>query len=169
VPIAAKPKRIQPLNHSIRMIRAVPFRSLAHQPESQVFSITIRDIMEEQKRTDKPEVDIDPIDIPEEYRDLAEFFSKKAADTLPEHRLLDYCIILEEGVSESQLGLLLLYRISNKELDLCKIYIDDNLRKGFIKASSVPFGSPVLFVQKPGRGLRFCIDYRQLNVLTKKD
>jgi hypothetical protein len=67
VPIAAKPKRIQPLDHSIRMIRAVLFRLLVCQPELQVFSITIRDIIEEQKRTDKPKVDIDPIDILEEY------------------------------------------------------------------------------------------------------
>ena len=29
--------------------------------------------------------------------------------------------------------------------------------------------APVLFVRKPGRGLRFCYDYRALNAITKQD
>jgi hypothetical protein len=45
----------------------------------------------------------------------------------------------------------------------------ENLQKGFIKHSSAPFASPILFVKKPSRGLRFYIDYRRLNNITKKD
>ena len=45
----------------------------------------------------------------------------------------------------------------------------DNLDKGFITYSSAPFASPILFVKKPNGGLRFCIDYRKLNKLTRKD
>jgi hypothetical protein len=44
-----------------------------------------------------------------------------------------------------------------------------NLSKGFIVPSSSPFQSPILMAQKPGGGLRFCVDYRKLNSLTKKD
>ena len=29
--------------------------------------------------------------------------------------------------------------------------------------------SPVLFIQKPGEGIRFCVDYQRLNAITKKD
>ena len=45
----------------------------------------------------------------------------------------------------------------------------DNLYKGFIEASNAPFASPVLFVKKPDGSLRFCVDYRKLNAITKRD
>ena len=41
--------------------------------------------------------------------------------------------------------------------------------KGFIVPSNSPFASPVLFVAKPNGSLRFCIDFRKLNSITKKD
>jgi hypothetical protein len=59
--------------------------------------------------------------------------------------------------------------MSTEELLTVKEYLVDNLHKGFIVPSSAPFASPVLFVAKPGGGLRFCIDYRKLNNLTRKD
>ena len=43
------------------------------------------------------------------------------------------------------------------------------LDKNFIRASSSPAAAPVLFAKKPGGGLRFCVDYRALNALTRKD
>jgi hypothetical protein len=45
----------------------------------------------------------------------------------------------------------------------------DNLRKGFIVESKVPFASLVLFVYKSDSSLRFCVDYYKLNALTKKN
>ena len=45
----------------------------------------------------------------------------------------------------------------------------DNLVKGFIEPSQAPFASPILFTKKPNGGLRFCIDYRKLNNITRKD
>ena len=45
----------------------------------------------------------------------------------------------------------------------------ENLSKGFITPSHAPFASPVLMARKPGGGLRFCVDYRKLNAVTKKD
>ena len=59
--------------------------------------------------------------------------------------------------------------MSDKELKACKDYIDSNLSKGFITASSALYTLLVLFVRKPSRGLWFCVDYQKLNVLTKKD
>ena len=59
--------------------------------------------------------------------------------------------------------------MTTKELLAIKEYLLDNLYKGFIAPSSSPFASLVLFVSKPGRGLRFYVDYRRLNSITKKD
>ena len=50
-----------------------------------------------------------------------------------------------------------------------KKYLLENLYKGFICPSQALYTAPVLFVQKPNRGLRFYIDYRKLNQLTWKD
>ena len=43
------------------------------------------------------------------------------------------------------------------------------LDKNFIRASSSSAATPVLFAKKPSRGLRFYINYRALNALTRKD
>ena len=35
--------------------------------------------------------------------------------------------------------------------------------------SLASYSSPILFVKKSGGGIRFCVDYRRLNAITKKD
>ena len=55
------------------------------------------------------------------------------------------------------------------KLQKVKEYLEKNLAKGFIMPSSAQYASPVLFVAKPNRGLRFCVDYRKLNILSKKN
>ena len=44
--------------------------------------------------------------------------------------------------------------------------MEELLSKGFVKASTSPWGAPVLFVKKKDGSLRLCIDYRQLNKVT---
>ncbi len=56
-----------------------------------------------------------------------------------------------------------------KELKVVKKYLVKNLDKGFIKLSQVLFIALVLFVKKLDRSLYFYINYRKLNLLTKKD
>ena len=46
--------------------------------------------------------------------------------------------------------------------------MNELLDKGFIRASNSLVGAPVLFVKKEG-GLRFCVDYRGLNDITRKN
>ena len=107
------------------------------------------------------------LEIPEEYRDLAEVFSKAKAHELPPHRgHLDHHIPLEEG-AKPVFGPI--YNLSETELQVLKDYIDENLHKRFIRPSTSPFGSPVLFVKKADGSLRLCVDYRVLNRITIKN
>ena len=59
-----------------------------------------------------------------------------------------------------------LYGMSRDELKVLKKYLENNLSKRYIWASSFPAAAPVLFLKKPGQGLRFCMDYRGLNYFT---
>jgi hypothetical protein len=59
--------------------------------------------------------------------------------------------------------------MSAEELEVVKKYLVENLDKGFIKPSQALFAASVLFVKKPDGFLCFCINYKKLNLLTKKD
>jgi hypothetical protein len=107
-----------------------------------------------------------PAEIPREYRDFADVFSELKANNLPEHRTYDHKIELQEG-AEPPFGPI--YSLSEVELTTLKEYLQDNIEKGFIRTSTSPAGSPVLFVKKKDGSLRLCVDYRGLNNITHKD
>jgi hypothetical protein len=113
--------------------------------------------------------DVDPATIvPPEFHNWLHVFSRKEADKLPPHRPTDHAIeIQEEQLDKLPRGQL--YGMSRDELLELDRYLKENLAKGFIRASKSEVASPVLFVKKPGGGLRFCVDYRGLNALTVKN
>ena len=59
--------------------------------------------------------------------------------------------------------------MSQNELKAPKEWIEDILAKEFIRPSSSPAASPMLFVKKKEGSLRPCLDYRGLNKGTIKD
>jgi hypothetical protein len=62
-----------------------------------------------------------------------------------------------------------LYRMAPTELVELKKQIKELLKKGYVRPSSSPWGSPVLFAKKKDGTLRLCIDYRALNMVTIKN
>ena len=60
------------------------------------------------------------------------------------------------------------YRAPLNKRDEISKAIDDMLKAGVIKPSSSPWASPVTLVPK-GEGWRFCVDYRKINQVTKRD
>ena len=105
--------------------------------------------------------------LPSCYSQFQDVFSKAASDQLPPHRSYDHKITLHEPLPNSFSPL---YRQSTEELQATKRYLMENLDKGFIVNSNSPFASPVLFVKKANSDkLRFCIDFRKLNALTRND
>ncbi|GAA5873416.1 hypothetical protein JCM1840_007376 [Sporobolomyces johnsonii] len=104
--------------------------------------------------------------IPGKYHDWLDVFSKASADSLPRHRPYDLKIELEEGkmVPSSRI-----YPLSSAELEVLTDYIDKNLKSGFIRPSKSPIGAPILFIKKKDGSLRLCVDYRNLNSVTRKN
>ena len=104
--------------------------------------------------------------IPSHYHDLLDVFSKSDSNLLPPHRPYDHKIELE---NLQHLSAGPLYPMSSEKLKAVHKYILENIDKGFIEPSKAPFSSPVLFVKKADGSLRFSIDFRKLNAITKKD
>jgi len=104
--------------------------------------------------------------VPEEYLDLKEVFSKSRAASLPPHRPYDCAIDLVPGSSPPKGKL---YSLSNPEREVMEKYISDSLAAGIIRPSSSPAGAGFFFVGKKDGSLRPCIDYRGLNNITVKN
>ena len=110
---------------------------------------------------------VDPSTIlPKQYHEFLDVFSRKESEVLPERRPYDHAINLKDGFQPPNQAL---YGMSRDEIEELRRYLDDNLAKGFIRASRSHAASPVMFVKKPGGGLRFCVDYRGLNAVTIKN
>ena len=58
------------------------------------------------------------------------------------------------------------YRMSPRELEEVSKQLKTLTEKGYIKPSSSPWSSPVVFARKKDGSLRMCVDYRALNRLT---
>jgi hypothetical protein len=61
------------------------------------------------------------------------------------------------------------YRVSGPEFVELKKQIDELSEKGYIRPSTSPWATPVLFVEKKDGTKRMCIDYRALNEVTIKN
>ncbi|GJT41830.1 putative reverse transcriptase domain-containing protein [Tanacetum coccineum] len=61
------------------------------------------------------------------------------------------------------------YRLSPSEMQELSAQLKELSDKGFIRPSSSPWGTPILFVKKKDGYFRMCIDYRELNNLTVKN
>lgn len=99
-------------------------------------------------------------------RDQATAFLRVTADTLPPHRSFDHKLRFNK---KSEMKASHLYKMLTRELKVMRKYLIKNLCKEFICPFSSSFSSPVLFIKKKNEDLKFCIDYRSLNELTKKD
>ena len=109
------------------------------------------------KKSDEPQ-------LPPEYEEYRDVFSEEEANKLlprgcPEH-VIEITVDPPYGP---------IYSLSENELKVLREYLD-SLRKGWIRESSSPAGTPILFVPKGDDGdLRLCVDYRGLNSVTIKN
>ena len=104
--------------------------------------------------------------VPECYHNFLDVFSKEAFNTVSAHSKHNHVIRLLSEKNHSQAAM---RPISNEKLVFVKKFLEDNLKKGFIEASSALCSLPIMLAVKLGGGIHFCVNYQKLNELTKKD
>ena len=110
--------------------------------------------------------------LPPELKDIAPLFNKREAEKLLLYREgINYYINLRKKLDGSTFGLPQgpLYSMSQEELLVLRKSLDNLLEKGYIRPSTSKAATLVLFIRKPGGGLRFYYDYRALNAITTQD
>jgi hypothetical protein len=104
--------------------------------------------------------------LPKYYYEFLLVFDQQEANKLPLYREYNYKI---EFLPGKLLPAGPLYNISEDKLLVLRKFLEENLSKGFIRASLSLVASPVLFAKKPSRGLCFCINYRAFNIIIIKN
>lgn len=154
--------------NSICSISAVSFRRLTRKRQNydQCFKLSLYEINQVLSNKENTEEESIRKLVPSDYHDFLPLFSEVVANVLPPHRTYDHSIQLQEGF-QPPFGPL--YSLSKPELETLREWLQDNLKKQFIRSSSSPAGAPILFVKKKDGTLRLCVDYRGLNEGTIKD
>ncbi len=164
---------------NIAMIEAAAYRMLVKRSDVKIFAVIILKIDRLITTVEnKPEeVNLHELSHAEaleqvkvkllsEYHDYLDVFDRAMIDQLSLHRFYDHKIELidEETLSRSRL-----YQMSDHKLQKVKKYLIEHLNKEFIFFSFASYVSLILFAEKKDESLRFCVDYRKLNALTKRD
>lgn len=134
-----------------------------------VFAASLADI--EKALAVKPAFDFRE-QLPEQYHHHEKTFDPKTAAQMPPLRgpNVDHHIeFIKKDGKEPEAPWGPLYNMSRGELLVLRKELTSLLDKGWIRVSNSPASAPILFAKKPGGGLWFCVDYRALNAITRKD
>jgi len=101
-----------------------------------------------------------------EYQKFLDVFDQAQADKLSSHRSYDHKIELtsDEMSSRCRVYWMFLYKLQK-----VKKYLNENLFKEFITSSKASYFSLILFILKANEDLQFCVDYRKLNAIIKRN
>jgi len=105
--------------------------------------------------------------IPEWLHEYGNVFSKNKSERMPIRKLYDHAIDFVEGAMLPKLAKV--YLLSLAEKNSLDIWINEELRKGYIQPSTSPIATLFFFVKKHDRNLRLVMDYRALNGITIKN
>ena len=152
-------------NKPIHLFGAVTFASLLWSKKSQVYTIDCQHVRS-LTCGGIALMSMGTPAVPKPYHNLEGIFSKEKANELPVSSPYDHKIKLERDCQPSYS---LIYPLSTPKLQVLREYLHDNLVKGFIQHSTLSTGTPILFVKKKDGSLQLCVNYRRLNLLTKKN
>src|SRR6266481_2524453 len=144
----------------VTLINAAAYARASKLKGSQCFQLRVSLPETSGRTTTLPDIPVDLSQLPEDYHDFADVFSKSKAGKLAGHRPYNLKITTDEGSTPPFSPI---YSLSQEELAALHKFIGENLYTGFIRPSHSPCGAPVLFIQKKDGSLQLCIDFRGLN------
>ena len=98
--------------------------------------------------------------VPEKFHRWIKVFGKKQSERMPTRKLWDHAIDMKEGFVPRKGKV---YPLSRGEREEVHEFIQEQLRKGYIRPSKSPQMAPVFFVGKKDGKKRMVQDYRYLN------
>jgi len=104
--------------------------------------------------------------VPKRFLKWRKVFGKVESERMPTRKIWDHAIDLKETF-KPQKGRI--YLLSKNKREEVQNFVNDQLRKGYIRLSKSPQTSPVFFVGKKDRSKRMVIDYCNLNDQTVKN
>ena len=175
---------IQEESFSIRSIDVASFKTLLNRSKKnkiEVFALFMTNI--NRKITYNTQCDLNVLNVssidesaqdlkdikaklPSKYHEFLDVFDRAQSNKLPPHRFYDHKI---ELTRDSTLSRCRAYRMFSAKLLKVKKYLNENLSKRFITLSQTFYSSLVLFALKANEDLRFCVNYRKLNVISKRN
>jgi len=164
---------------NIAMIETAAYRSLVKWSNVTTFVIIITKIDQLLKtaRNKLEDVDLQELSHKEilkevkaklflKYHDYLDMFDWVMTDQLFSHRFYDHKIELTDEKTSSRSHL---YHMSDYKLQKMKNYLIEHLNKNFISFSLISYALFILFIEKKDDSLRFCVNYRKLNALIKRN
>jgi len=104
--------------------------------------------------------------VPRKFLKWRKVFGKVESEKMPTRRVWDHAIDLKE-IFKPWKGRI--YPLSKNEREEVQNFVEDQLRKGYIRPSKSPQTSPVFFVGKKDRSKQMVMDYCNLNNQTVKN
>ena len=104
--------------------------------------------------------------IPKEYHKFLKVFSKKESEHMPLWKPWDHAIDLKDTFKPKKEHII---PLSPAEREEVMVFLDDQLKKGYIHPSKSPQTSLVFFVPKKDGKKRMVQDYHYLNEHTVKN
>jgi len=169
---------------SIRSIDAASFKTLLNRSKKnkiEVFALFMTNINREiayNTQNDLNALNVSSIDettqnlkdikakLSSKYHEFLDVFDRAQSNKLLSHRFYDHKI---ELISDSTFSRCRVYRMFSVKLLKVKKYLNENLLKKFITSSQTFYFFFVLFILKANEDLRFCVNYRKLNVIFKRN
>jgi len=150
---------------SIAIISAAAFLHVSKLLDSSNFELCIHSL-DIQANSAKLAETSDLSNVPSEYHEFTNFFSKTQAEVLTSYHPYDLKINLEES-TQPLVGPI--YSILAFKQEALKEFIEKNLNMGFIQPTSSPHNVLVLFIKKKDGSLHLCVNFCSLNHISKKD
>jgi hypothetical protein len=150
---------------NITMIKTSTFNIMNKRKNVNLFFVILKNVEKHLKKHSKLNTVMKDV-LSSKYHEFLNVFDKKTFNIFVSHRLYDHKIVLKKNAIFEYTSL---YKMFEEELKIVKKNLENNLEKRFIIASRSSFVSSVMFMKKTNESLKFCVDYRKLNQLTKKN